>query len=197
LFILVEPQAGGWGAGADRDGENAQVSIGDGETYVIPVEVCETRYGVLVDQFALHVTEGGAGRMRGGRGLIRDYRITAEEAHVTGTFGRNKFPPWGMHGGHDGSPNYIEVIHADGTSHRFGKTAGYRLKRGEVARLVTGTGGGYGDPAARSLEAVLQDARDGLITPHMAAHDYDVDVTQAARHDPGAEAGNEVIDRAK
>ena len=56
---LVEPQAGGWGAGADRDGENALVCIGDGETYVIPVEVCETRYGVLVDQFALNICEGG------------------------------------------------------------------------------------------------------------------------------------------
>jgi N-methylhydantoinase B len=141
LFILVEPQAGGWGAGADRDGENALVCIGDGETYVIPVEICETRYGVLVDQFALNIADGGAGRYRGGRGLIRDYRITAEEALVTGTFGRFKYWPWGMAGGQNGSPNYMEMIHADGTSKVFGKTARYHLMRDEVARLVTGTGG--------------------------------------------------------
>jgi N-methylhydantoinase B len=175
LFILVEPQAGGWGAGADRDGENALVSMGDGETYVIPVEVCETRYGVLVDQFALSICDGGAGRYRGGRGLVRDYRIKADEAYVTGTFGRFKYPPWGMNGGQPGSPNYMEMIHADGTTRVFGKVAQYKLRRGEVVRLVTGTGGGYGDPRDRSTEAVARDARNGYITPEAAVRDYGTD----------------------
>ena len=174
LFILVEPQAGGWGAGATRDGENALVSVGDGETYVIPVEVCETRYGVLVDQFALNIDDGGAGRYRGGRGLVRDYRITAEEAFVTGTFGRFKYGPWGLAGGHDGSPNYMQMIHADGSTQTFGKTAGYRLQCGEVARLVTGSGGGYGDPQARPVDEIARDLRDGFITPEMAERDYGV-----------------------
>jgi N-methylhydantoinase B len=174
LFILVEPQAGGWGAGATRDGENALVCIGDGETYVIPVEVCETRYGVLVDQFALNICEGGAGRYRGGRGLVRDYQITADEAFVTGTFGRFKYPPWGMNGGAQGSPNYMEMIHADGTSQVFGKTAQYRLRRGEVARLVTGTGGGYGDPHQRPEDAVLDDVRNGYVTLEMVEAEYGV-----------------------
>jgi len=49
LSLLVEPQAGGWGAGHDKDGAGGLVSVGDGETYIIPVEVCETRYGVLVE----------------------------------------------------------------------------------------------------------------------------------------------------
>ena len=42
LFLLVEPQAGGWGAGTDKDGESGLVCFGDGETYVIPVEIAET-----------------------------------------------------------------------------------------------------------------------------------------------------------
>jgi N-methylhydantoinase B len=172
LFILVEPQAGGWGAGATRDGENALVSLGDGETYTIPVEVCETRYGVQVEQLALSIADGGAGRYRGGRGIIREYRITADEAFVTGTFGRFKFPPWGLGGGQDGSPNYLEVVHADGTSRVLGKTARYRLRRGEAVRLVTGTGGGYGDPRARPEAEVLRDVRNGYITHGMAERDY-------------------------
>jgi N-methylhydantoinase B len=176
LFILVEPQAGGWGAGATRDGENALVCIGDGETYVIPVEVCETRYGVLVDQYSLNIADGGAGRYRGGRGLIRDYRITGDEALVTGTFGRFKYLPWGLKGGQQGSRNYMQMIHTDGTTKVFGKAAGYRLKRGEVARLVTGTGGGYGDPYKRPEEEVVRDVRDGYITPEMAQRDYGVAV---------------------
>ena len=176
LFILVEPQAGGWGAGVDKDGENALVCIGDGETYVIPVEVCETRYGVLVDQFSLNIAEGGAGRYRGGRGLIRDYRITADEAYVSGTFGRFKQPPWGMNGGKKGSPNYMQMLHADGSSKTFGKTARYHLKRGEVARLVTGTGGGYGDPMTRPEADVVRDVRDGYLTLEMAEKEYAIAV---------------------
>jgi N-methylhydantoinase B len=174
LFILVEPQPGGWGAGSDRDGANGLVAMGDGETYTIPVEVCETRFGVRVEQLALNICDGGAGRYRGGRGLVREYRITADEATVTGTFGRHTVLPWGMAGGQDGSPNYMEFVHADGAPHVFGKVAGYRLARGESVRLVTGTGGGYGDPRTRPPDEVRRDVRDGTITPAMAHRDYGV-----------------------
>jgi N-methylhydantoinase B len=172
LFLLVEPQAGGWGAGIDKDGENGLVCVGDGETYVIPVEVCETRYGVLVDQYALDITDGGAGEHRGGRGLIRDYRITSDWAGVTATFGRHKYLPWGMNGGKDGSRNYVELIHADGRREIVGKCARYILQKGEVASLHTGTGGGYGEPSRRPKEKVLQDLKEGYITPEQAAQDY-------------------------
>ena len=174
LYLLVEPQAGGWGAGLDKDGENGLVCVGDGETYVIPVEACETRYGVLVDQYALDIVDGGAGEYRGGRGLVRDYRITSEWAGVTATFGRHKFLPWGMNGGQDGSRNYVEFIHDDGRREILGKCARYMLKRGEVARLHTATGGGYGPPSRRPREKVLQDLQEGYITPEQAARDYGV-----------------------
>lgn len=181
LFLLVEPQAGGWGAGADKDGENGLVSVGDGETYVIPVEVCETRYGVLVDQYALDITDGGAGRQRGGRGLVRDYRITAEEAWFTGTFGRHKFLPWGLSGGRQGSRNYVKLLFKDGREPVVvGKTARYHLKQGEVARLVTGTGGGYGSPSERPLEEVESDLKNGYLAPGEAEKEYGV-VLDAAR----------------
>jgi N-methylhydantoinase B len=175
LFLLVEPQAGGWGAGATKDGENGLVCVGDGETYVIPVEVCETRYGVLVDQYGFDVCDGGAGKSRGGRGLVRDYRITADEAWFTGTFGRFKFLPWGMAGGASGSRNYTKVIFKDGRQPDiFGKTARYHLKKGDVARLITATGGGYGNPYERPIGQVLEDVKNGYITPEMAERDYGV-----------------------
>lgn len=175
LFLLVEPQAGGWGAGADKDGENGLVCVGDGETYVIPVEVCETRYGVLVDQFALDITEGGSGKSRGGRGLVRDYRITADEAWFTGTFGRFKYLPWGMQGGAQGSRNYTQILFADGRPPEiFGKAAQYHLKKGDVARLITGTGGGYGNALERAVEKVQSDVKDGYITLEEAEKSYGV-----------------------
>jgi N-methylhydantoinase B len=175
LFLLVEPQAGGWGAGQDKDGESGLVSVGDGETYIIPVEICETRYGVLVDQYGFDICKGGAGRHRGGRGLVRDYRIVANEAWYTGTFGRHKFRPWAMEGGHQGSPNYTRFIFADGReSIVVGKSARVHLKRGDVARLITATGGGWGNPYQRPVEAVQEDVKNGYITMEMAEREYGV-----------------------
>ncbi len=172
LFLLVEPQAGGWGAGVDKDGENGLVCVGDGETYIIPIEICETRYGVLVDQFGFDIVDGGAGQYRGGRGLVRDYRITSEWAGVTATFGRHKFLPWGMAGGQDGSRNYVEFLHEDGRRVIVGKCARYMLKRGEVVRLHTGTGGGYGPASQRPVQKVAEDLKNGYITHEQAARDY-------------------------
>ena len=175
LFLLVEPQAGGWGASADKDGENGLVCVGDGETYIIPVEVCETRYGVLVDQFGFDIAGGGAGKFRGGRGLVRDYRITANEAWFTGTFGRHKFLPWGMQDGKAGSRNYTQMLFADGRSPEiFGKAAQYHMVKGDIARLITATGGGYGDPLKRPVEKVVLDVKDGYITAEQAEADYGV-----------------------
>jgi len=175
-FILVEPQAGGWGAGATKDGENGLVPVGDGETYVIPVEVCETRYPLLVDQYAFNETSAGHGRYRGGLGLIRDYRLLAEEALLTTTFGRHKFPPWGANGGGDGSPNGVEVF-VNGEDEPIlwrGKIARHRLQRGDVARMVTGVGGGNGDPHQRPLAAILHDVKNEYITLETAADIYGV-----------------------
>jgi N-methylhydantoinase B len=175
FFLLVEPQAGGWGAGATKDGENGMVCVGDGETFVIPVEVCETRYGVLVDQFGFDIVDAGAGRTRGGRGLVRDYRITADEAWYTGTFGRHKFLPWGMSGGSQGSRNYTEMMFADGRPPEiFGKAAQYHLKKNDVARLITATGGGYGNPLERPVEDVVSDVKNGYITLEQAENDFGV-----------------------
>lgn len=177
LFILVEPQAGGWGAGEDKDGENGLVCVGDGETYIIPIEVCETRYGVLVDRYGYDITEGGEGRYRGGRGLVRDYRITSEEAWYTGTFGRYKFLPWGMNGGNKGSKNYTKMIFTDDRQPEvFGKAAQYHMKKGDVASLITGTGGGHGDPMKRPVEMVIEDLKNGYITPEIAEKGYGVTV---------------------
>ncbi|SRR5579875_1203204 len=172
--LLVEPQAGGWGATGTADGQHGLVSVGDGETYVIPVEVAEQRYGILVERFGLDVVEGaGAGHHRGGRGLRREYRVLSDQALLTVAFGRHRFPPWGVAGGRAGSCNYVEVVPADGSEpRRFGKVARMALRRGDLVRLVTGTGGGYGDPLSRPRSLVAEDLADGLVTEEEARHVY-------------------------
>ena len=181
--LLVEPQPGGWGASASKDGEHGLVSVGDGETYVIPVEVAEQRYGIRVERFAFDIVEGaGAGRRRGGRGLVREYRVLCDEALLTVAWGRHLFPPWGVAGGRDGSPNYVEVVRAGSRdAQRFGKASRVPLRRGDLVRLVTGSGGGYGNPRERESLLVLEDLHDGIITGRDAAEVYGVPAVGADR----------------
>ena len=175
LFLLVEPHAGGWGGGGGKDGEQGLMCVADGETYMVPVELLEARYGVLVDQYALDTApDAGAGRYRGGRGCVRAYRAVADEIFVTATCGRHKYPAWGAEGGQDGSPNGVRFLHADGRVVERGKAARYRLERGDVVQIVTGTGGGWGDPHERPPEAVAEDVADGYVSVEQAERDYGV-----------------------
>ena len=165
--ILVGPLAGGWGAMNTRDGLNGQFSVAGGETFNFPVEITERRYGVLVDQYAFHDEDGGAGEYRGGKGIVLDYRVRGEEAQFTGSFGRYKFPPWGAAGGQNGSPNYSEVLRGGKPSEPreiHSKPARVVLKRGDVIRTVTATGGGWGDPRRRSDTALAEDLKNGFVT---------------------------------
>lgn len=179
-FILVEPQVGGWGACYDKDGENALFCIGDGETYVIPAEVAEQRYPFLVERFELNTgTRGGAGKFRGGRGTVREYRVLNEKgAGLTGTFGRHKFLPWGLMGGKSGTKNYMEVIPAgsDTPAMHRGKVARYPVAPGDLVRVVTAHGGGFGNPLERDPARVQKDVRNGYITLEEALEEYGVGI---------------------
>jgi N-methylhydantoinase B len=97
-----------------------------------------------------------------------------DEITLTATFGRHKYVPWGVDGGQPGSRNEVRIFHEDGREVVLGKCARYRLKRDEVARLVTATGGGWGDPLDRPVEDVVEDVKDGYVTPAQAERDYGV-----------------------
>ncbi len=182
-FILVEPQAGGWGAGKDKDGESGLVPVGDGETYIMPVEVCEGRYPILVERYAFNIQEAGAGRFRGGFGLTRDYRILTDGAMLTTTFGRHRYPPWGAEGGGEGSLNGVEVIRSAADQPRVwsGKLARCHLEKGDVVRLKTGTGGGYGSALERDPKLVLQDVVNGFLSIEQARRIYGVVLKEKSR----------------
>jgi N-methylhydantoinase B len=146
-FILVEPQAGGWGAAFDRDGVDGLYPCGDGDTRNIPAEVCEHRYPIRVLRYELRRDAAGAGRRRGGRGLVREYELLCEGASLTTSFGRHRFPPWGVDGGAPGSENAVEVLRNGELVARSGKLSSFPLQRGDVVRILTGAGGGWGPSA--------------------------------------------------
>lgn len=174
-FLIVEPSAGGWGAGEGKDGETGQFCIGDGETFNVPVEVAETRYGVRVYEYRLRTDGGGAGKYRGGSGVIRSYRALTDNQTITATFGRHKFLPWGAGGGKEGTRNEFDIIKANGEkAGPFGKYARYPLNKDDVVRLIAATGGGYGDPLERTPEKVAWDVKNEYISSTQAKADYGV-----------------------
>lgn len=178
-FVLCEPQAGGWGAGYNKDGENGLVAINDGETFIIPAEVAEFKYPIIVEQYAFNV-QTGAGKFRGGCGLIRDYRLLNSSAELTTIASNHKFPPWGFGGGKDGSPNVVEVHPGDGSKPVAGATfSNYPMRKGDLVRFISGCGGGYGDPLERPVEKVWQDVKDNYITVETAAREYGVIIEPA------------------
>ena len=117
----------------------------------------------------------GAGEFRGGSGAVRVYRSMNENQTFTAAFGRNKWPVWGAAGGKDGSVNYLQFIDADGTvSEPMGITARRVMNTNDVVRMVTATGGGYGDPFKRPAEKVAMDVKNEYITADQAKEDYGV-----------------------
>lgn len=184
-FLVIEPQPGGWGACRDRDGADVLVCSGDGDTLEMPVEVMETRFPLLFDQFALDTPqEAGHGEFRGGTGLVQDYKVYNESgAFITASFGRSEYPPWGVGDGQPGDGNYIDIVKNDGTTERHRKLTNYELEDGEVARLVTSAGGGWGSSLERDPERVLEDYRNEYITSQTAEAVYGVVITDDGKLD--------------
>jgi N-methylhydantoinase B len=164
-FTIVEPELGGWGGLPDRDGCNANFSAFHGETFNCPAEISEARNGLFVDRMTLNDEGGGAGQFRGGRGVKIDYRVRADGDFLTCGYTRARIPPWGLAGGGAGSCNYVEVRRGNGASERYAFATGVKLNKGDVVRIVTGNGGGFGDPHLRSKDALRADLLGGYLTP--------------------------------
>lgn len=174
MFTLVEPEIGGWGAEPGRDGNNAVYSGLHGETYNCPVEVCEARYGLYVERMELNDEPGGHGQFRGGRGLLIDYRIRSDASFLTCGYTRAVIPPWGLEQGMEGTPNSVEVTRCDGTQHRYAMASSINLDAGDLVRVRTGAGGGYGSPSDRDPQAVLEDLKNGYVDAETARTIYGV-----------------------
>jgi N-methylhydantoinase B len=162
-FTIVEPQLGGWGASARRDGNSAMFSPFHGDTFNCPAEVAEARYGLFVDRLELNGADGGEGRFRGGKGIVLEYRVRGDGCFLTCAYTRDRHRPWARAGGAEGSSNFIDVIRAGGARERYAIAAMIPLDRDDVIRIHTGNGAGYGDPRERPRELVLADLRDGLL----------------------------------
>ena len=140
-----------------------------------PGEFMEMEYPLRLERYAIAIDSGGPGKYRGGCGVIRDVRLLADE----GTFGlrveNNRFPAWGVAGGmggglsrvilNPGTPDEREIRAFSDDNH---------WKQGDLVRICTAGGGGWGDPLERDAQQVLDDVQDGFVSPEAALDTYGV-----------------------
>jgi N-methylhydantoinase B len=174
LFVHIEPQNGGWGASHSRDGTSGMIAVTDGDTYNYSIELLEAKFPLLIRRYAYNVEGGvGAGRHRGGFGLVREYEVESDGVVLHASYGRTATRPWAIDGGLDGSLNGIEVVRGK-TRRRLTRPADFPLERGDCVRILTGGGGGWGEPHGRDPGLVARDVGDGLVTVADAAAIYGV-----------------------
>jgi N-methylhydantoinase B len=140
-FSYYETIAGGQGACPDLEGPSA-VHVAMSNTLNTPIEALELSYPLRVERYALRTGSGGAGRFHGGDGVVRELRAL-EPCRLSLLTQRRALRPRGARGGRDGAPgrnvlNGVEVpafFTAD-------------LEPGDLVRIETPGGGGWGTPPA-------------------------------------------------
>ena len=171
-FLLSDGVAIGYGARPFADGIDAVYVVGQ-KNY--PVEFVETVYPVRMRCYGLLTDSPGPGRWRGGCGVYREIEILADEALLSVRIDGVGNPPWGVAGGQHGRGGRAVVNPGRPDERELGAVSdGTILRRGDVFRIETVGGGGWGDPLEREPERVRADALGGFISVGSARDDYGV-----------------------
>ncbi len=164
-FVVVDMINGAWGGRPDKDGIEGVTNPSQNMSNT-PVEVLEARAPVLIETFGYLPDSCGAGRFRGGLGLVRQYRLLAPEAILQLRADRHRFPPYGLAGGQP-ARCCRNLLNPDGEARDLPAKVTMTIRAGDVIRHEQPGGGGHGDPALRDPAAIRRDLADGKIT---AAH---------------------------
>ena len=173
----------GYGGRSFADGNDATDSI-NGNCANTPMEVFETRFPWIVEEYALRPDSGGPGRHRGGLSNTKTMLCTGEML-ISQMTNKHKLTAWGLKGGLDGLPGATLYQAAGSTQWQtiadaFGKVSPSKysnvpMKPGDRVQVMAPGGGGYGDPSERASEAVSEDVREGYVSPEQARTKYGFD----------------------
>jgi N-methylhydantoinase B/oxoprolinase/acetone carboxylase alpha subunit len=146
-WVYYETIGGGQGARPDlRAGMNG-VHTGMTNTRDTPIEALERAYPVRVRHYGLRTGSGGAGAASGGDGIVREIEVL-EDATVSLITERRVSRPWGIAGGAPGAAgeNWLLPGGDEARAERVADKCTLRLCAGDVLRILTPGGGGYGPP---------------------------------------------------
>jgi N-methylhydantoinase B len=160
-FLCQTIMGGGWGGRPHEDGENATVSICQGDVQNAPIELQEIYYPVLIEHHRLREGSGGAGKFRGGLGIEISVRVLCD-AFTNINVERQRTPPWGIFGGEcgDSAKAFVKQSPEDAGTW-LTKRPNYPLKEGGSVTFFTAGGGGYGHATERPGELITRDRRLG------------------------------------
>jgi len=177
-YVQYEIIAGGAGARAGKDGASG-ITVNQSNAKIAPVEIIESEFPTRITRFELIADSGGAGELRGGLGIRREY-LNLAHARFSIRSMKHLIPPNGVAGAQAGRGGALSINPDTAAEKRLPtRYADYPLKTGDVFRLDTPGGGGFGDPLARAPERVLADVMEGAVSPAAAERDYGVVLTAA------------------
>jgi N-methylhydantoinase B len=110
-----------------------------------PVEALEYAYPLRVRRYAIRRGSGGAGRHRGGDGVVREIELLAD-ARVSLLADRRRFAPYGLAGGEPGKPGAAAVAGPGGGRRQLPGKFSLAARRGARVTIETPGGGGHGRP---------------------------------------------------
>jgi N-methylhydantoinase B len=180
MFLLYEYSAGGTGATARTDGNHGTRAWPDGDFNAVwGAEVLEAQTPVQVAAYGIREGSGGAGAHRGGCGIRRELKVLVGGASLSVLSDKNIIPPYGVAGGASGACNRFIVIR-DGEvvepSSIPGKVGGFVLRAGDIVRIESAGGGGWGDPLDRDAELVTADMKLGYLSREQAREHHGVEI---------------------
>jgi N-methylhydantoinase B len=169
--VCSEGVGAGLGARPYADGVNAIYFVAQQN---FPVEFLEREHNLTVERFGIHPDSGGPGRFRGGCGIIRDLRVRSPGMLST-RMDNIRYPCWGVAGGRAGRTGAF-ILNPGTPDERTLPPIGddIPLAEGDLLRIVTVGGGGWGNPMERDPERVRQDVLEGFVTVRAARDDYAV-----------------------
>jgi len=181
-YLMREVLGGGSGGRYYADGEDTIHVVPDSRN--LPAEFSESRFPFVVERLGLAIDSGGPGRYRGGLGYDKHIRML-RDAHFMSIADRSILSCWGVRGGKAGRPFSVTIDPGGPNEREVDALADAEpVKAGEVIRIRTTGGGGWGDPLDRPFDEVLRDVRWRKVSAAGARADYGVVITGDVPDDP-------------
>src|SRR5512139_1014736 len=175
-YLMREVLGGGSGGRYYADGEDTIHVVPDSRN--LPTEFTESRFPFLVERLGLAVDSGGPGRYRGGLGYEKHIRMLRDASFMS-IADRSILACWGVKGGRAGRPFQVTIDPGGPHEREVDALADDEpVRAGEMIRIRTTGGGGWGDPLDRAVEDVARDVRWGKVSVGGARADYGVVLTR-------------------
>ena len=171
-FVDYENCAGGSGGNVLRDGANV-THLHMTNTSNLPIEVMESEFPLRLERYEMIADSGGAGRHRGGLGVRREIRILGSGVKLATRCARQRFAAPGLAGGEPGSLGAYVVNPGTPEERKLRPTVSeLPLATGDLLRIVSPGGGGFGMPTERAAEEVRDDLDNEMISRDAAVSIY-------------------------